>query len=115
MNDDAIGLLTRALARLKKGWCQHALEDSDGNVCALGALNYAATGNANVWDPITVDSGAVSALDPTGSVFASAKVMRFNNAPETTQADVIDLFTRAINTEAVKTTADPAHTYTVAA
>jgi sugar phosphate isomerase/epimerase len=110
---NALDILIGAKAELERGWCQYALEDLDGNVCALGAVNRVSGGNANEWTPV-VGLGALDALATAGG-FGMAEIVPFNNDPNTSKADVIALFDRAINAEAVKTTADPAHTFTVAA
>jgi sugar phosphate isomerase/epimerase len=87
---------------------------SRGNVCALGAIETARGVPKLPRRNTTIIMGdAVDALEralPAG--YRSVPV--FNDDPHTTKADVLALFDRAIAAEAVKVTADPAHTYTVA-
>src|SRR4051812_5683885 len=93
-------VLMKARAEVEKGWCKFALEDRNGNCCALGAL--VRTGEE--WPRGARVLGEL--LDPTPSC---GSIATFNNAPETTKADVVALYDRAIAAEAVKTSLDPAH------
>lgn len=42
LNEQAADLLDAAAAEVDKGWCRHITEDTNGNVCAVGAM-YRAT------------------------------------------------------------------------
>jgi hypothetical protein len=114
---ETLDVLIRARAEVEKGWCQDVAVDSGGNVCALGALETAvgvekyARVYATRYDGIRGARGALTNALPADR---PPSVPLFNDTPETTKADVLALFDRAINAEAVKVTADPAHTYTVA-
>jgi hypothetical protein len=104
---DTLEILIAARAEVEKGWCKHALEDDGGNVCLLGALNRAEVGDAY---------GHGDAPGPYVALCNALPNQRlapheFNNAPDTTQTDVLALFDRAIIAEAVKVTADTAHTF----
>lgn len=41
-------ILRQSAAEIRKGWCKFALQTSTG-VCAIGALNLVAEGNAHAW------------------------------------------------------------------
>lgn len=42
--DDALEVIN------ERGWCQDTLEDGEGRVCAVGAVNYAIYGRSSSWD-----------------------------------------------------------------
>jgi hypothetical protein len=110
-----LDVLIAARAEVEKGWTQGRPCDEHGNVCAMGALTRVLGEELRTTisaAPAAVyDSDACYALE---AVCPDEWVQRFNDLPDTTQADVIALFDRAINAEAVKVTADPAHTFLVA-
>lgn len=41
-------ILEKALAEVQKGWCRREREDEKGNVCAIGALQRAVTGQTSI-------------------------------------------------------------------
>ena len=77
-------LLLDAAQRVRRGWCQHALDDGHGNVCLLGALNEVATGDAKYSD--LSQTGRV-AYD-TIQAHLGYSTIDFNNAPERTAEEV---------------------------
>jgi hypothetical protein len=111
-----LDVLIRARAEVEAGWCKGRSVDSRGNVCAMGALETALgvpklqRRNTKSIPGIALRYALAREL-PAGY----PNVPVFNDDPHTTKADVIELFTRAINAEAVKVTADPAHTYRITA
>jgi hypothetical protein len=114
---DVLDVLIAARAEVEKGWCKgHLVNDDTGDVCAMGAV-YRAAGDDFVTAP--VPDSVLAMADRTRRILEDAlngrHVPFFNDASSTTKADVVALFDRAIAAEAVKVTADPAHTYTTAA
>lgn len=77
-------LIDAAYVIRERGHCKRALENRAGQVCIAGSINVAVSGNARShamgW-PIGLWSAVVAAsnADPVG----------WNNAPETTEQDVI--------------------------
>jgi hypothetical protein len=116
---DTLDVLVKARAEVEKGWTQGRPCDEHGNVCAMGALGRAMglvlstrVGSAPLEVYRSPASDVLHRLTPR-----SMTLQQLNDLPETTQADVLALFDRAINAEAQKLVPviDPAHTYTVAA
>src|SRR4051794_29615462 len=113
---DTIDKLIAARAEVERGWCKYYLTNhATGNVCAVGAL-YRAAGE----DVSAPSGGGLKTVKALRRILQDALgparlVTCFNDHPSTTKADVIALYDRAIAAEAVKVTADPAHTYTTAA
>lgn len=77
-----------------RGWCQNVLEDSEGHVCAFGALNVATNGTSHYSDWTGGEyhsrlTDVACTLFPDrigGGAFASAADV--NNHSQTTQEDV---------------------------
>ncbi len=96
--DEILKRLLAGRAMLTGGWCRNVLR-SGGSVCARGAITLA---TAVCWD----HSDAVArAADDCLARFVPARridrrypcpVVDFNNHPDTTHADVLALFDRAI-------------------
>lgn len=82
--------LLDAQALIERGWCQCALANG-GGVCALGAINQATTGDPYKNDFVN-NSGAHRALK---RVIGGDSIVKWNNAPERTQAEVIEAFGKA--------------------
>jgi hypothetical protein len=104
---NTLEILIAARVEIEKGWCKHALEDINGNCCALGALDRVRGLGTEA------GKGVRRALPPE----YDRSIVAFNNDPTTTQADVLALFDRAINAEAAKVTtnADRAHVHATVA
>lgn len=83
----------------ERGWCQGTMLDSEGRVCALGALSVAIT---KTWQLYETDLriASSSALSVAEDVFEvdhpNDKIARWNDAPSTTVEDVKLLIKRAI-------------------
>jgi hypothetical protein len=107
-----LDVLVAARAEIEKGWCRGAAVDVHGNVCALGAIDVALGGSRSSFKSLA--TRAWDRMDVLHALSGGA-IGEFNDRPDTTKADVLALFDRAIAAEAVKVTTDPAHTYTVAA
>lgn len=99
-------ILVKAAKEVERGWCQYALEDSDGNVCAVGAIYKAMTGDAclfgyEVWTPArtTAYKSCLKAITRViGAPFdevAHSRVVDFNNAEGRTQAEVVKVLRKA--------------------
>jgi hypothetical protein len=108
---DTLDVLVKARVEVEREWWQGGggCDPQDrvtGGVCAIHAL-------LRVVKNTTPALAALCRELP--APYASYDVIGFNDAASTTKADVLALYDRAINAEAVKVTADPAHTFTVAA
>jgi hypothetical protein len=110
---ETLDVLVRARAEVEAGWCKKTAVDHRGNVCALAAVETALGRPKTQRRNTTILMGAPFAALTRALRGGYSNVPGFNDDPHTTKADVIELFTRAINAEAVKVT-DPAHTFTVA-
>jgi hypothetical protein len=78
----------------RDGWCQKALE-RDGAVCALGALNKAALGDA-----YGLLSSHPNGLLAFGALFRRVGMLHlWNNEPERTKQEVLDEFRKAAKHE----------------
>lgn len=82
----------------KRGWCQHELLRLDGSFCAVGALKEAVgmRMSAPVQDllyPELVDSPVKPALEALQNALGTY-VATWNDAPERTQDEVIELLER---------------------
>jgi sugar phosphate isomerase/epimerase len=115
---ETLDVLIAARAEVEAGWCKKVAVDHHGNVCAVGAIETAsrrAEGHAHVRDWRRRHPSCAHRPSGRAARLGAERSPWFNDDPQTTKADVIALFDRAIAAEAVKVTADPAHTYTVAA
>jgi hypothetical protein len=112
---ETLDVLIRARAEVDAGWCKKTAVDHYGNVCALGAVETALGRPKTQRRNTTIIMGDAFAALTLALCRGYSSVPGFNDDPQTTKADVLALFDRAIAAEAVKVTADPAHTYTVAA
>lgn len=108
---NAIEILEGSITRLERGWGQHSLEDSRGNVCALGAVLAVSTGEPDhrlraaeqsnwvLQEEAGNGKSYMAAWKAVGKCAAArgyGSIVQFNNAPETTQGDVIAAFREAI-------------------
>lgn len=81
----------------ERGHAKYALEDPEGHVCIQGALNLATTGDAHGDDVVHGAIVRCRAVDAMGFVgLACVASVDWNNAPETTLADVLARFDAAI-------------------
>lgn len=111
---ETLDVLVRARAEVEAGWCKSMAVDYGGNVCALGAIETALGASKYTHTLVAHYDTSGARLALTKALPAGySSVPQFNDDPHTTKADVLALFSRAINAEAVKVT-DPAHTFTVA-
>jgi hypothetical protein len=75
----------------ERGWCQNALED-EGRVCAVGAVNVADHGCAQ-WD--FENYGASISARAALNAAAGTEIVAFNNTPERTFDEIVDVFDKA--------------------
>ncbi len=101
-------ILTQAAGFVAQGHCKDKLQDQHDRVCAVGALNKAATGNA-FWFLDTADDleyqeweRARTAMDKVIREQYPDRVLRvynvlvpFNNDPATTAAEVVAVMEKA--------------------
>ena len=103
-------IFLKARSLLQKGWCQHILTDHNGSHCAMGALNQAVHGDyayTSVSRKLAVKlephlpEPFRSMPAPGSSNVAVSRVVRYNNHPNTTQEDIVNLFCKAAQHETV--------------
>lgn len=86
-------------ALMEKGWCKYALQEDDGRVCALGALNVAITGDA---ESIVQSIQSESYGDAYKFLLTEAErrgvrdVADYNNTIAVSFNDIMDFFDEAI-------------------
>lgn len=95
--EDNIRDLKKARERIARGWCQGTTLDPSGNVCAMGGIIYAVTGNENLSGGDIISERRADDLARLLPGMAGAgTVIKFNDATSTTKRDVLGLFDRAI-------------------
>jgi hypothetical protein len=93
-------LLRAAKRELEKGWCKHRLISHDGGVCMNGALCVAAAGGDRTLEAVyTLEfnrrelNAAFALMNRTA---LGGDTVAYNNAPDTTFADVLTWIDAAI-------------------
>lgn len=84
----------KAAEIVEQGWCKGAREDGNGNYCALGAMDLVAPIGVQL-ALINKANELISKLDPESIVvanYSSITVIDYNDSPERTQAEIVDLF-----------------------
>lgn len=86
-------VLQRARDRIAAGWCQDRLQ-YEGAVCIMGGINCANTGSHGY-----LEGPILPYIEKWASLlgFDGFEVIEWNNAPERTQAEVLDRFDTAID------------------
>lgn len=122
---ETIDVLIGGRAAVEKAWTKHVLYNPvTGGVCALGGCfvgagvdlaeekmpQYQSDRHPRNRDAVRASTVLYRHLPPAYNV----GLPFYNDAQNTTKADVLALYDRAIASIAIQTTADPAHTYTVA-
>jgi hypothetical protein len=111
-----LDVLIAARAEVEKAWCKGRAHNWDGSVCALGAIEVAAGIPHEAYR---------TCITKEGSTHPAALLLRrhvpqafehnvpaFNDDEYTTQADVLAMFDRTINSvAAVAGVTDPAHVF----
>lgn len=92
-------ILTNARDRINNGWCKGAYADGEGNYCAMGALGEAAKMQSGLLsdDYARAYTHLNGQLPAFGFSTQDQDVVDFNDDEMTTKQDVLDLFTKAIN------------------
>ncbi len=80
------------------GLCKDMLQDEDGRVCVLGAINAAVFGNPCSLEASTRFTASRNAL---GVAIGEECVVRWNNHPNRTKRQVIAGFNKAIREQTV--------------
>lgn len=80
-------VLLDAAARVRRGWCQRALSDDEGGVCALGALYEVCTGAPEHVPELSNHPEFYRAYDKLNAVMMDS-IVGFNNAPGRTAEEV---------------------------
>lgn len=83
------------------GHTKGVLENSDGAVCAVGAVLKAVGCNVNVYQPV-VRAVELYIAPPNVSFSAWRNVVVWNNAPERSPQEVIDAFRGAAKQQRIK-------------
>ncbi len=88
--DEVLSGLLRARANVARGWCQERIKDSAGRVCLAGAFANAL---------MTEEVGAVALRYVRAALpdWAEGSIVSFNDAPGTTQDDVLAAYDSAID------------------
>lgn len=90
-------VLRKAAGIVERGWCQNRLEDLvTGQVCALGAINVAATGSPYMATEVAYEAQAALTRK------LDRPIPWWNDDPATTQADVVKTFLQVADEEDVK-------------
>lgn len=91
---DVLSVLFAAREAVSRGWCQGTFRDSEGRVCAVGAIRRAAGGDESAVAPgITVNRALDTFIEANDIPWL---VSSWNDAPNRTQNDVVAAFDRAI-------------------
>ncbi len=99
--DETTQVILRARDLLAKGWCTNTRKapGDEPRFCALGALAYAATGNAWSGDCTKRDNsifyrGCERLADALPAVGSTSKIARYNNA-QTSVEPILEWFDKA--------------------
>lgn len=84
--------LDEARALIERGWCQGTFT-LDGCFCLYGAVNMVVDGVP--WSELTPDEYFVPLADVIGGEATEYNLASWNDAPERTQAEVIEAFRKA--------------------
>lgn len=77
-------------ALTERGHCRFTLEETDGKVCAVGALRYAAFQDPNLLDYYSPNADAYArAVMLMNKAVPGASIPRWNDADSTSTEDVI--------------------------
>ena len=91
---------------VEKGWCRFELETGSGSLCAIGAINMAATGKSDEWGknaPYKVLAAAFGEKLPLyAGQIETDPIADWNNARKRTKRQVLAAFSRAIKAEEAK-------------
>lgn len=78
--------LLQCAAEVKRGWCQGALINSDGKVCALGAMGLVLFGDAKT------EGSRLMLSEYMWRALCHYNIVAWNNAPDQTQENVAQTF-----------------------
>jgi hypothetical protein len=81
--------LRQAANRIRQGWCQYALADDAGGVCAVGALNWVQNGSG---DLCLITDEWMGAHEQLTRTLKSDNIVQWNNAPDQTAENVAQAF-----------------------
>lgn len=102
MSEVGDALLEAAGVVNERGWCQDTVEDSQGRVCALGAINVVVMGNAHGQTVSELGMSMRYALMAVlGQPGTYCGIATHNNAAGRTQAEIIEWFEKAAMNEGV--------------
>lgn len=81
---------------LRRGWTQGILESGDGRVCAVGAINRATDSCKMDARTHAVQQQLTVYLDADCFKTELVPLAAFNDRPDTTMQDVVNLFDKAL-------------------
>lgn len=84
--------LREARGFIERGWCQGDFQIRE-SVCIYGALHLAINGDARDCEVTDLDRQARSLIKKAAGI---SSILRWNDVPERTQADVLAAFDKAI-------------------
>lgn len=92
--------LIKAKNLLNQGWCQAKFRDSESNkYCTMGAI-FAVCPDQNGQNEMVEAFGSLLPENPSnglkGTYAIMANIMRWNDAPERTKKEVIEVLNKAI-------------------
>jgi hypothetical protein len=90
------GVYRRAAVRLRThGWCHYGGMDRDGRICLLMAITGAARDALAEHDDLHGPAEhAARQLEPHGRTGSAYALIRYNDAPERTEADIHEFLNR---------------------
>ncbi len=81
----------------RRGGVKNELEDDNGNVCALGAINVALTGKATwSWGGFSEDIYLFDEVSTLLTEAINGDIITYNNRSDVTKEDVLAVYDKAI-------------------
>ena len=78
-------ILWEAAGNVRRGWCQDKARDESGNVCLVRAIGDV------IRQPLADIPLSVRLLDHLRDTLGGVSPLKFNDHPDTTKSDVLDL------------------------
>ena len=84
--------LLQCAAEVRRGWCQCALEDESGGVCAHGAIHRVVAGKAKISLTQELHYNKMPLVEYLWKALGHCRIASWNNAPDQTQENVAATF-----------------------